>query len=81
MLDKTSTAMGARLLKQWIKQPLIDILKIKQRQDAIEELFDDYFLRADLKEQLKNISDVERLIGKIVCGNANARDLLAIKIL
>ena len=47
--------MGARLLKQWIKQPLIDILKIKQRQDAIEELFDDYFLRADLKEQLKNI--------------------------
>jgi len=79
VLDKTSTAMGARLLKQWIKQPLIDILKIKQRQDAIEELFDDYFLRADLKEQLKNISDVERLIGKIVCGNANARDLLAIK--
>ncbi len=79
VLDKTSTAMGARLLRKWLEQPLIDILKIKQRQDAIEELFNDFFLRSDLKEQLKNIYDIERLSGKLVCGNANARDLLAIK--
>ena len=79
VLDKTSTAMGARLLRKWLERPLIDILRIKERQDAVEELYNDYFLRADLKEQLKNIYDIERLTGKLVCGNANARDLLAIK--
>lgn len=79
VLDKTSTAMGARLLRKWLEQPLIDILRIKQRQDAVEELFGDFFLRADLKEQLKSIYDIERLTGKLVCGNANARDLLAIR--
>jgi len=79
VLDKTSTAMGARLLRKWLERPLIDVLRIKERQDAVEELFNDYFLRAGLKEQLKNIYDIERLTGKLVCGNANARDLLAIK--
>jgi len=81
VLDKTSTAMGARLLRKWLERPLIDILRIKERQDAVEELYNDYFLRADLKEQLKNIYDIERLTGKLVCGNANARDLLAIRLL
>ncbi len=79
VLDRTSTAMGARLLRKWTEQPLIDILRIKQRQDAVGELFNNYILRADLKEQLKNVYDIERLTGKLVCGNANARDLLAIK--
>lgn len=79
VLDKASTAMGARLLRKWLERPLIDILRIKQRQDAVEELFNDFFLRTDIKEQLKNIYDIERLTGKLVCGNANARDLLAIK--
>lgn len=79
VLDKTSTAMGARLLRKWLEQPLVDILRIKQRQDAVEELFNDFILRADIKEQLKNVYDIERLTGKLVCGNANARDLLAIK--
>jgi len=79
VLDKTSTAMGARQLRKWLERPLIDILRIKQRQDAVEELFNDFFLRADIKEQLKNTYDLERLTGKLVCGNANARDLLAIK--
>ena len=79
VLDRTSTAMGARLLRKWLEQPLIDILRIKQRQDAVEELFNGFFLRADIKEQLKNVYDIERLTGKLVCGNANARDLLAIK--
>lgn len=79
VIDKTSTAMGARLLRKWLEQPLIDIIKIRQRHDAVEELFNDFFLREDLKEQLKNVYDIERLTGKLVCGNANARDLLAIK--
>ncbi|MCG1011982.1 DNA mismatch repair protein MutS [Tepidanaerobacter sp. GT38] len=79
VLDKTSTAMGARLLRKWLERPLIDILRIKQRQDAVEELLSDFFLRSDIKELLKNTHDLERLTGKLVCGNANARDLLAIK--
>ena len=55
--------MGSRLLRKWLEQPLIDIIRIKQRQDAVEELFNDFFLREDLKEQLKNVYDIERLTG------------------
>ena len=49
-------AMGSRLLRKWLEQPLIDIIRIKQRQDAVEELFNDFFLREDLKEQLKTFT-------------------------
>lgn len=79
VIDKTETAMGARLLRKWIEQPLIDIIRLKHRQDAVEELFNDFFLREELKSQLKEVYDIERLTGKLVCGSANARDLLAIK--
>lgn len=79
VLDNTVTSMGARLLRKWIEQPLVDIIKIKERQDAVEEFFNDFFFREDLKELLKNTYDIERLTGKLVCGNANARDLLSIK--
>ncbi|KYO64457.1 DNA mismatch repair protein MutS [Thermovenabulum gondwanense] len=79
VLDKTQTAMGARLLRKWIEQPLIDPIKIKERLDAVEELFENFFKREELKNELKNIYDLERLTGKLVCGNVNARDLLAIK--
>lgn len=79
VLDKTETSMGGRTLRKWIEQPLIDIIKIKERQDAVEELYHDYFLRQEFREQLKNLYDLERLTGKLVCGNVNARDLLAIK--
>ncbi|ADL07947.1 DNA mismatch repair protein MutS [Thermosediminibacter oceani] len=79
VLDKTVTSMGGRTLRKWIEQPLIDIIKIKERQDAVEELYQNYFLRQELREQLKNLYDLERLTGKLVCGNLNARDLLAIK--
>lgn len=79
VLDRTSTAMGARLLRKWVEQPLVDIVRIKLRQDAVEELFNDFFLREELKENLKDVYDIERLTGKLVCGNANARDLVSIK--
>ncbi len=79
VLDNTVTSMGARLLRKWVEQPLIDIIKIKDRQDSVEEFLNDFFLREELKEQLKDIYDIERLTGKLVCGNLNARDLLAIK--
>lgn len=79
VLDSTLTSMGGRLLRSWIEQPLLNIIKIQERQDAIEELIGNFFLREELKEQLKNIYDLERLTGKLVCGNCNARDLIAIK--
>jgi DNA mismatch repair protein MutS len=79
VLDKTQTSMGARILRKWIEQPLIDIIKISERLDAVEELYNNFFLREDLKQQLKNVYDLERLTGKLVCGNINARDLLTIK--
>jgi len=79
VVDNTVTAMGARLLRKWVEQPLIDIIRIRERQDAVEELFNDFFFRDELRQLLKNVYDIERLTGKLVCGNANARDLLAIK--
>jgi len=79
VLDNTLTSMGGRLLRSWIEQPLLNIIRIRERQDAVEELMDNFFLREDLKEQLKNIYDIERLTGKLVCGNCNARDFIAIK--
>lgn len=79
VLDETLTSMGGRLLRSWIEQPLVDIIKIGERLDAVEELMDNFFLREDLKDQLKDINDIERLSGKLVCGNCNARDFIAIK--
>jgi DNA mismatch repair protein MutS len=79
VIDNTVTSMGARLIRKWIEQPLINIIKITERQDAVEELFNNFFLREELKLLLKDVYDIERLTGKLVCGNVNARDLLAIK--
>ncbi len=77
VLDKTRTAMGARLLRTWIEQPLIDRDEILERQKAIEELNMNYISREELGEYLNPIYDLERLIGRISYKTANARDLLA----
>lgn len=79
VLDKTKTAMGARLLRSWIEQPLIDTEEIKRRLDAVEVLKDRVFEREDLKELLNSIYDIERLMSKVVYQNANARDLIALR--
>jgi DNA mismatch repair protein MutS len=79
VLDRTLTAMGARLLRRWINQPLLDLARIQGRLDAIEELVNDAFLRADLRNLLNGLYDMERLVGRIGFGNANARDLAALK--
>ncbi|PIU67896.1 MAG: DNA mismatch repair protein MutS, partial [Armatimonadetes bacterium CG07_land_8_20_14_0_80_40_9] len=79
LLDETCTSMGARLLRQFVEQPLLDIKKIKLRQEGVFELVNNTFLRADLRGELKKIQDLERLLGKIVYGTANARDLIALK--
>ena len=79
VLDKTSTSMGGRLLKRWINNPLLSVQRINERLYAVEELKNNMILRDDLKEALKKVYDIERLIGKIAFGNANARDMISLK--
>lgn len=79
ILDKTLTAMGGRMLRAWIEQPLLQKNKIEERLDAVENLLNNVIMREELREQLKEIYDLERLMGRITYGSANARDLIALK--
>lgn len=79
VLDKTCTAMGGRLLRTWIQQPLINVEKIVYRQQGVVELVENTKLRNELSSFLKNIHDIERLISRLDTGLANARDLIALK--
>lgn len=79
VLDKTQTAMGARLLRKWVEQPLLSKEEINQRLDGVEELFRDLFLREEIKEILHSMYDFERIMSRVVYQNANARDLAALK--
>ncbi len=78
LLDKTSTAMGGRLLRSWIEQPLIDKEKIEQRLDAVEEFSGQHVLTMTLLEELQGVYDVERLLSKVAYKSINARDCLAL---
>lgn len=78
-IDDTKTPMGARLLKRFICQPLMDIQKIEKRHDAVYELTKKLMERDSLAETLKNIKDIERLLSKISLKTVNARDLLSLK--
>lgn len=77
-LDYTATAMGARRLKRWLEQPLIERETICDRQNAVEELVDNIFLREDLRRQLRDVYDLERILTRVALNRANARDLLAL---
>ncbi|MBD0314896.1 MAG: DNA mismatch repair protein MutS, partial [Microcoleus sp. T3-bin5] len=77
-IDKTSTAMGGRALRRWLLQPLLDIKGICARQDTIQELVENNFLRGDLRQLLRQIYDLERLTGRAGSGTANAKDLVAL---
>lgn len=79
VIDKTRTAMGARHLRHWIEQPLIDVDSINTRADAVEELYNDLMLREEIREQLNAVYDLERLMTRISYRTANPRDLLAFK--
>ena len=79
VLDHTLTPMGARRLRQWILYPLLDERAIRERQDGVEELVEDYRGRQDLRGCLKGMQDLERLAGRVVAGSANPRDLVAVK--
>ncbi|MGD1413769.1 DNA mismatch repair protein MutS [Bacillus subtilis] len=79
LLDETKTAMGGRLLKQWIDRPLIRVNQIEERQEMVETLMSHFFEREDLRERLKEVYDLERLAGRVAFGNVNARDLIQLK--
>ena len=75
IIDKTVTAMGGRRLRHWLNYPLVDIDAIRRRLDGVEELFMRPALREDLRDDLDNVYDIERLCSKISSGTANARDM------
>jgi len=79
VLDKTKTAMGARLLRKWIEQPLLSCNQIERRQSAVRGLFDDMISKDALTERLSKVSDLERLMTKIVYNTANGRDLKSLE--
>ena len=78
-LDETQTAMGGRLLKQWLEKPLVLEGAIQKRHALVETLNQHYFERTDFIETLKRVYDLERIVGKVSFGTANARDLLQLK--
>ena len=77
VLDKTRTAMGGRMLRSWLEKPLLSPAKIQRRSGAVQELVDHSMERQELQLTLREISDMERSMGRIVAGTANARDLLS----
>ena len=79
VLDHAKTAMGARTIRKFIEQPLLERAEILRRQDAVEELYEDSILREELREYLNPIYDLERLLGKISYRSANPRDLIAFR--
>jgi DNA mismatch repair protein MutS len=79
ILDFTSTSMGLRALRAWIESPLLDLVQIRERQDAIEELSMNPELRDALQESLKGVYDLERILTRLEVGSANARDMVSLR--
>lgn len=79
LLDDTRTGAGGRLLRKWILQPLLSLDTISRRQDAVSELLDNLLMRRDVRDLLKGIGDIERLVSRAVTGAGNARDLVALR--
>ncbi len=79
ILDKTTTAMGGRLLKKWITAPLRDLTKIQKRLDSVEELLKEKSNRKKIVNELKEVGDLERIISRICTGRANPREVVALK--
>ncbi|MFW5713913.1 MAG: DNA mismatch repair protein MutS, partial [Brevefilum sp.] len=79
ILDSTLTPMGGRLLNQWVSKPLLDVLQISQRQDAVGHFFANGLLRAEVQEILRDFDDLERLTNRVISGHALPRDLVAMR--
>ncbi len=80
LLDKTVTSMGGRMLRRWLDKPLLHKRSVEERLEAVNVLYHQFILREDLKQHLKEIYDLERLVGRVAFGTANAKDLNALKI-
>jgi len=78
VLDKTHTAMGGRMLRSWLEKPLLDAAEITRRHGAVEELVDSVIIRGELEEALRDVTDLERVMTRIVTGTVNCRDLLGL---
>jgi DNA mismatch repair protein MutS len=78
-LDTTITPMGRRLIHQWVSQPLLSVEKIRQRQAGVQFFFENGMIRAELRDALKPITDLERLINRVIAGQAQPRDLVAMR--
>ncbi|MGL5646300.1 MAG: DNA mismatch repair protein MutS [Clostridium sp.] len=79
VMDRTSTSMGSRALRKWIDEPLISKKEINKRLDGVEELVNNLSLNEDLQLALRNIYDIERIVGKIANGNVNGKDMISLK--
>ncbi len=79
ILDKTMTPMGARLMRSWVSQPLVEQQAIEERLARVDALFNDAMLRTQLRDGLKNMPDLERLTGRVTSGIAKPKDLLSLK--
>lgn len=79
LLDRTQTSMGGRLLRRWIDKPLMNKRAIEGRLEAVETLYHHMIWREDIREQLHQVYDLERLVSRIAFGTANGRDLIALK--
>ena len=78
-LDRTVTPMGKRLIHQWVSQPLLNVDRIKRRQDGVQHFFDNGMKRAETRNVLKPLSDLERLVNRVMAGQAQPRDLVAMR--
>ena len=78
-LDHTVTPMGRRLMHQWVSQPLLSVEKIKRRQDGVQHFFEDGMKRAEIRNVLKPLADLERLVNRVMAGQAQPRDLAAMR--
>ena len=79
VLDKCQTAMGSRRLRQWLREPLNDSGEINRRLDGVEELYNEILMRNNIRESLRQIYDFQRLMGRIAYGNANGKDMIALR--
>ncbi len=77
-IDRTNTAMGARLLRYYVLHPLLDVSQIRRRQNAVSDFYEDFMVREESRALLSSVLDLERLMAKVAYGSANARDLLGI---
>ena len=78
-LDQAVTPMGKRMLHQWVSQPLLNVERIKRRQNGVQYFFNDGMKRAELREALRPLADLERLVNRVMAGSAQPRDLVAMR--